>query len=368
MNCNYETEALTKIGEWFVFLSDYELNKARKKKVEIDKLIVIDTVPKQIRSYYDLVNFKHQLLTEEITFRTSLKQPQTLQNDVAELTDCTLTYLYFFMQAIVSINEENYRNAMKYLQQAEREVSIVNQFEQAEFHFRKGYVHYRLSENSDALVHLHRSYQFVKSSEAHLKLKANLCILKAGIYSESGDYEYATVSSDLAIIHAVNEPLTKAMAYRSKANNEYRFGQYEAAAALYERSLTTTNQCQLSVGIKSSFNLALCWLKLGDYEKGKALLEEVERCLQHYPEGLTEYVARSRIARELYISHEPNIDRVASAINLLREKRLTFEMKEVIKELSDYYKERGEKNLEEDGLQFRTSHDQKSLSLEVKGI
>ncbi|GAK02099.1 hypothetical protein JCM19037_305 [Geomicrobium sp. JCM 19037] len=337
MNNPFETEVLTQIGEWFINLSHYELKEARKTKSQVDQYMCLGTVSKKVRCYYDLVNFKHQILNEEISFRPDLQRSIEMKQDVLELTDKTLTYLYYFMQAIVASNTEDYFEALQSLRKAENYMKHVNAYERAEFFFRKAFVYYRLDQNISALHNVDRSYELIKVSGCHDKLKANLNILKSGIYSEAGDHASANAYAEQGILHANHEPLTKAMAIRSKANNEFRFKNFEKAAELYEWSLRTGDQRMRTVGVKTSFNLAYALLKLGKYEKGKQLLDEVEKSLIDQPEGLLEYVSRSLIARELYVSDKPSHQAIEKALKLLQRKNLRFELKEVTKELSDYY-------------------------------
>ncbi|MBM7633416.1 tetratricopeptide repeat protein [Geomicrobium sediminis] len=337
MTKTYENQLLQLIGQWFTQLSTYKLEDARKLKKEIDHLLSPIHLPKQIESYYDLVNLKHQLITNEISLHSNFYQSNLLDKDVIETTDRTLKYLHKFMQATIMMNNEDYINSIESLRVAEKSLDYVSKFEQAEFYFRTGYVYYRLDQNITALNYLNRSYYLVRNSKHHDRLKANLSIIKAGILSEAGYDKESIECSEKAVLLSIHEPLTKSMAIRSKANNEFRFGRYHKAAELYLVALKTGNQDQKNVGIKNRFKLAHSWLKMGALDQGKELLNQVENEINNNDQSLSEFAARGIICRELYLHDCPDTNKINIGLSMLKEKKLLYELKDVTKELSNFH-------------------------------
>ncbi|WP_152549316.1 hypothetical protein [Geomicrobium sp. JCM 19038] len=325
------------IGQWFTQLSTYKLEEARKLKKEIDDLLSPIHLPKQIESYYDLVNLKHQLITNEITLQSNFYRSDLLDKDVLETTDRTLKYLHKFMQATILMNNEDYIHSIESLRIAEKSLDYVSRFEQAEFYFRTGYVYYRLDQNITALNYLNRSYHLVRNSIHHDRLKANLSIIKAGILSEAGYDRESIECSEKAVLLSTHEPLTKSMAIRSKANNEFRFGRFNKAAELYLSALNTGNQNKSNVGIKSRFNLAHSWLKMGALDWGKEMLNQVEGEIQNKAQSLSEFTARGIICRELYLHDRPDPIKINMGLSILKEKKLLYELRDVTKELSNFH-------------------------------
>ncbi|GAK10426.1 hypothetical protein [Geomicrobium sp. JCM 19039] len=295
-----------------------------------------NTISKQVTSYYDLVNFKHQMLANQILHRLD-GQISAQVVDVEE-TDNTLNYLYNYMEGLLATNTERYIEALSYYREAEKYLVYVSTNEQAEFYFRQAHVYYRLDQNLTALSYANHSFEMIKNSQRHTKLKINALMLKSGVYSEAGNYDRSDKYSNQAIMLATQEPYAKSLAIRGKANNSYRHGRLDEAINLYSEALDTGGQKNTIIGVKTRYNLANTLLKIGAYDKGKELLERVEKELEDHSLGLREYVARCSVTRGLYLERTVDESLINRGFMILKEHHLFFEMNELAEDLSNYYK------------------------------
>lgn len=92
------------------------------------------------------------------------------------------------------------------------------------------------------------------------------------------------------------------------------------------------------VGSKTKYNLANILLRLDNSVHSRTLLDEAEKEVKRL--RLTDYIAKCKISRGLYIKHDPAL--VEEGIQELKAGEYYFDCSEVAEEIANYYDNKGD--------------------------
>lgn len=321
----------SKCVQWYSCIVSRDIEHAVELKVEIDKLIEGKDLDENTLTYYQLVNYRHDLLMEDIQKRLSIPE-----NEIKEekQSDILLRYMYYFFTGQDEFYKGNYKSAIRLYQLASKLIENVEcNLERAEFYHRMGVAYYRLNQYGIAMNYIEESKMvFLEDKEGQEKV-LNCDLIIACIHSEVSDYEKADTLFDTAISESSKFPVTKALLLRAKGLNFIRQDKLEEAERVMKQALEIKEHQESYVGYKTKADLANINLRLGREDRGIDLLEEAERYANENDKK--EFVAKNLITRNLYVDF--NEEKLEEALEILERNEHYFEVFEVAEEIAKYY-------------------------------
>ena len=322
----------TKCVEWYSCIITRDIQQSVKMKIEIDNLLDKVVHDESLTTYYELVNYRHSLLMEDVQKRLEVSKQDIEQSQ----SDIFLNYMFYFLKGQEEFHKGKYRTAIKLYNSASKIIEMVeSNIEQAEFYYKVGIAYYRLNQYAVAMSYIEQAKDIFSISKDTLEKTLNCDSVTACIYSETEDFEKADMLFTSAIEKASEFPNTYALLLRAHANNLLRQNRLKESEKFLTDALKVNEHKSSYVGLKSLSELANIKLRLSKTDEGISLLEEAEK------EALNaeneEYIERNRITRCLYVFYNESV--LENSIQTLIEKGYYFEVFEVAGEISKYFEE-----------------------------
>ncbi|GAK13944.1 hypothetical protein [Geomicrobium sp. JCM 19039] len=324
------------IGEWYNAIVRHDIAEAKQKKTYTEELRRHVIPDKKVQTYYQLVDFRHKILTEEILHRPLGQDKAIVDESIAD-TDNVLKYLYHHMEGRLQFYQEHYLLALRNYQQAERHLDHVSDLERAEFYYLLGEGFYRVNQYMHANAYFEQAKELFSVSSQHQDRVHTCNYLQAAIYSELKHYEKAEELFNFCLNNRELDEYTLSLVLRAYGLHKERHGELVAAKELLFESLYTGNQYETLIGTKTKTNLANLLLRTGD-SKGFELLEEAEQETNKYE--MVEFSSLNLITRGLY-DKEMQLSKVEQGINQLIEYELYFEATEAAEQIAEILEDNG---------------------------
>lgn len=328
-----------KIVEWYSCIVSREVEQAEEYKQEISQLVnQLERSDEKVLSYYSLVLFRHQLLTEDV--QQKRVEPTSLQAINVENTvyDGLLAFLYYFMSGQYEFYEGRYQSALRLYKIAEQKIDHVHdQSEKAEFYFRLGESYFRIDQYTFAVSYLEQAIDLFEEQQFYLERILNCKLLLAAIKTELSLFDEAEQEYQSALADATPYPTTHALLLRALGLNRVRQRKLHEAEMYFAEALMIGDHAKSIEGLKTKANLANVRLRQN------ANNEEAIRLLQEAKAGaaaiyLEECMVRCAITEALYIN-EGRDERLTSELQRLLEREFYTEYSELAEEIAEYYKQ-----------------------------
>ncbi|PAD17527.1 modification methylase CeqI [Shouchella clausii] len=328
-----------KIVEWYSCIVSREVEQAEEYKQEIGQLVnQLERSDEKVLSYYSLVLFRHQLLTEDV--QQKRVEPTSLQAINVENTvyDGLLAFLYYFMSGQYEFYEGRYQSALRLYKIAEQKIDHVHdQSEKAEFYFRLGESYFRIDQYTFAVSYLEQAIDLFKEQQFYLERILNCRLLLAAIKTELNLFDEAEKEYQSALADAAPYQTTHALLLRALGLNRVRQRKLYEAEMYFAEALMIGDHAKSIEGLKTKANLANVRLRQN------ANNEEAIRLLQEAKAGaaaiyLEECMVRCAITEALYIN-EGRDERLTSELQRLLEREFYTEYSELAEEIAEYYKQ-----------------------------
>ncbi|MCM2675790.1 response regulator aspartate phosphatase [Alkalicoccobacillus plakortidis] len=322
-----------KLVEWYSCIIAYDLEQAEESKKSVDSLLLKIQQDEKLNSHYNLINFRHRLLIDQIQMKKSPEVIEQLKEE-AEATDGRLKFLYYFLTGQYEFYQERYRSALRAYKIAEKLLDHVSSpFEKGDFLQKIGFCHYRFDHYEYALNYIARAIEIFETDSMYLERILNCKLTLAYIATELNQYDKAEVLFQEVLKQGESFPVTYAITLRGVGLNRVRQNKLVEAKTYFENSLSQDSQKNTVTETKNKFNLANVLYRLGDLEEGRKMLDQAEE--EAINLDLHEYMSRCLITRGLY--QDNNQDLVEQGLTQLKEEEMHFEYKEILEEISHYY-------------------------------
>lgn len=323
-----------KCVKWYDFIVSRDIERAIEMKLEIDRLMESSSKTDRINTYYRLVNYRHDLLMEDVQKRLSVPE---IEIEMTQ-TDVMLKYMYYFFTGQDEFYKGRFKTAIRFYNLASKLIDSVDKIvEKAEFYQRVGAAYYRLNQYAVSMNYIEQSKELFLELDDKREKVLNCDLIIGCIYSEVHNFQKADQVFKKAISQANDYPYTKGLLLRSHALSLVRQKYLEEAEKKFIEALNIKEHDSSYVGFKTKSDLANVKLRLGKREQGLRLLEDAENLVQENRN--IEFEARNIITRNLYVKlDEEEIDK---ALEKLREQEYYFEVYEMAQEISEYYERKG---------------------------
>ncbi len=270
--------------------------------------------------------------------------------------------MYYFISGQSEFYHGRYKSAIRSFKIAERLIEEVNDpAERAEFYQKLGISYYRIDQYTFAASYMEMALEFFEKNEAYIELEINSKLILAAIDTELERFDEAERIYNDLLESSKPFPAAHALVYRNMGLNRMTQDKLGEAEIYLEAALSIKEHRESILGVKTKFNLVNIQLKIDNYTSG---LDEIEKEVNYYQ--LTEYIAKCKINRGLYLNHDVSL--VEKGINELLQYELYFDCSEVAKEISSFYEREGKLSLalEYLNLAYRMQKKQSQLGVDQK--
>ncbi|WP_054707174.1 RapH N-terminal domain-containing protein [Bacillus sp. JCM 19041] len=217
-----------KIVEWHSCIITRDLEQAHTLKEEVDQKVNRMKADDKMLSYYQLISYRHDILTETIHEESSLPAIDDSQTS----TDDYLRFMYYYVSGQSEFFHGRYKSAIRLYVIAERLLENVNDAaEKAEFYERIGISYYYMDQYSTAASYVEQALTFFEKQESYIEREINCKSLLAAIETELERYESADLIYEELLVSSRPYPITHGHILRNMGLNRMSQGKFLEAAS-----------------------------------------------------------------------------------------------------------------------------------------
>ncbi|RQW18527.1 tetratricopeptide repeat protein [Bacillus sp. C1-1] len=330
-------EVGAKIVEWYSCIISYDREQAILSKHEVNQLMNRMVPDEKVKSYYELVNFRHQLFIEP---NASEKKQFAAIAIADKATDEYMQFMYYFMYGQNEFHNGRYKSAVRSYKIAERLLEQVpDQIEKAEFYYRSAISYYRVDQYIFAVSYFEQALEIFEKKPDHEEIVLNIHIFLGGISTELHKFEEAEDLLQHAFRRSKPYPVTRALLLRILGLNRVKQNRQDEAIQYFEEALLIKEHRDSVVGAKTEYNLINVKLRK---EPNKKENHDILNTISHKVQSLhmTEYVIRCKVSLGLYVLNDTEM--INEGLEALQQAELYFEASELAEEVVDVYSKLGE--------------------------
>ncbi|GAF24015.1 MULTISPECIES: hypothetical protein [Shouchella] len=323
----------SKIVEWHSCLIAKDMVRAQLTKEESKSLIMQMEPNEKIIAYYQLVSFKHDLLS---TYEKGELLESTLLTPIETERDDYLHFMYYFVSGQNEFLNERYKSAIQMYKIAERLIEKVNvPAEKADFYQELGMSYYRIDQYTFAASYMEQALEFFEHNNMYVVNEIRCKLVLAAIATELGKQTLAERIYNEIILISKPFPYYHSLVLHNVSQNRLTQRRVEEAIDLLEEALSIKEFSQSITGLKAKYNLLNARLRNKTYKGG---LDELEFSAK--AQKLMEIKAKCKVSRGLYLDND--FSEVLIGVEMLKANEKYFECSEIYDEISQYFESKGE--------------------------
>ncbi|MFS0785317.1 hypothetical protein ABC345_02915 [Shouchella sp. 1P09AA] len=183
-----------RIAQWYSCIITRDFEEAEKLKEEVDLKITNMTEDDKIVSYYQLVDFRYQMLLQVHEGKNLTEPPGT---NLENLGDSYLRFMFYFVTGVYEFWQGRYKSAIRSFKVAEMLIEKVNDpLEKAEFYHRLGLSYYRINQYTFSMSYLEQALEYFEKQKIYTENVIMIKSIIAAIYTEVEQYSKAELIYD----------------------------------------------------------------------------------------------------------------------------------------------------------------------------
>lgn len=333
-----------KINEWYKMIRQFSVPDAEILKAEVEQEIERMEEDQDLLIYYQLMCFRHQLMLDYI------KPSEQRSLSIADLVDKIensnhklsgmLQYYNAFFRGMYEFSIKEYVQAIQYYKIAERQLAlVVDDIEQAEFHFKVAEAYYIMKQTHVSMHHIIKALEIYDQYELYKIRKVQCLFVIAGNYDDFKQYEKSLIHLNKAysIAEEIVDKRLIAKALLNIGNNYEKKQDYAKAIQYYQESLEISEDGVDDV--KSVIYVNLCWAlyKTGENDEASKLVDKALELVSHKENPHEILLIRS--IRTTYESNDE--EEIQAMLQAFEEKQLFVFVEEFTKNLAVIHEKRG---------------------------
>ncbi|MCY8001081.1 DUF2225 domain-containing protein [Bacillus haynesii] len=326
------------LNQWYGMIKRHQITEAIALKEEIQSLIKHMSEDQNLLLYFNLLDFRYKLMTEEI--EESNKLYQSIKTIGAENTDNMIVYYSLFFSGVYEFYKKDYVEAINFYQLAEAKLrNIPDQIEHAEFHYKIAEAYYQIDQHLISISHAQKARSIFKEYPDY-KLRSVQCemTLGANLYDM---YRFSAAEEHYQ--KALNEAKS-AKYYRLVGILYHNLGLiYDKknisglAEEYFKKAIDITEHIESINGVRTLYMMASLLYR---NDRTKEARSWYEKGLEHANStGEDEYQAKLKLIHSLYDRH--NDAAVNESLQYLEQKNLWPDISELEEQIAEYYLKQG---------------------------
>lgn len=334
-------EVAKMLNQWYVMIKRHEISQAVSIKYDIENQLPNMEENQDLLLYFNLLDYRHKLLTEE--FAASNRLFEDIQHQKADMqsTDDMIEYYFFFFAGMYEFHKKDYTNAINYYKLAENKLrKIPDQIENAEFHYKMAVAYYQIKQNFFSLNHATAALKTFKTHDDYIqKAISSEMILGANKLDlfrfDEAEKHYKQALKDATQIE--NNTLI-GMAHHNLGLSCVSRDLLNMAETHFKEALRLQDHEESVYGIHSMFELTHVLYKSERFHEAREWYKKgFSRAKKA---GEREYLSKFRLIHALYDEHDSLT--VEHALEYLKTINLWTDIAELTLDIALFYKKNGD--------------------------
>ncbi|MEI4789844.1 tetratricopeptide repeat protein [Bacillus sp. FJAT-53060] len=333
-----------KINEWHKMIRQFSVPDAEILKAEVEQEIERMEEDQDLLIYYQLMCFRHQIMLDYI--KPSEQRSLSISDLVDKIENSNyqlsgmLQYYNAFFRGMYEFSRKEYVQAIQYYKIAEKQLAlVVDDIEQAEFHFKVAEAYYIMKQTHVSMHHIIKALDIYKQHEQYKVRQIQSLIVIAGNYDDFKRYEKSLehLNTAYSIAEELADKRFIAKLLLNIGNTYDRQQDYAKAIQYYHESLDVSEDGVID--LKPVIYVNLCWTlyKTGENAEAAKLLDKALKKISH-----SEYPHEILLLRSIKTIYESNEeDEIQAMLQIFEEKQLYVFVEEFSKNLAMIHEKRG---------------------------
>ncbi|WP_156060651.1 Rap family tetratricopeptide repeat protein [Bacillus altitudinis] len=332
-----------KINEWYKMIRQFSVPDAEILKAEVEWEIDRMEEDQDLLIYYQLMCFRHQLMLDYIkpSFDQSISAlVDKIENANHQLSGM-LQYYNAFFRGMHEFSQKEYVQAIQYYKIAERQLAlVVDEIEQAEFHFKVAEAYYIMKQTHVSMHHIIKALEIYDRYDLYKVRKIQSLFVIAENYDDFKRYEKSLphLHKALNLAEEVNDQRLIAKTYLNLGNTYDRQQDYIKAASFYKKGLDKMSENNEDIKPRLFFSLSWTLFKS----------DNTREALDYIAKGIKSATAENNLfyktllnsLKTIYV--DEGIENVRKMFKGLEEKKLYPYIEEFALSLANLYEKRND--------------------------
>ncbi|MFO6498498.1 MULTISPECIES: Rap family tetratricopeptide repeat protein [Bacillus] len=334
-------EVAKMLNQWYVMIKRHEISQAVSIKHEIEHLLPYMEENQDLLLYFNLLDYRHKLVTEEFAASNRLFEDIQYQKADMQSTDDMIEYYFFFFAGMYEFHKKDYTNAINYYKMAEDKLrKIPDQIENAEFHYKLAIAYYQIKQNFFSLNHAKTALKTFKMHDDYIqKAISNEMLIGANKLDlfrfDEAEQHYKQALKDAELI---KHHVLIGMAHHNLGLSYFNRDLLTLAEKHFIEALCLKEHEESVYGIHSMFELTHVLYKAGRFHEAREWFEKgFSRAKKA---GEREYLSKFKLIHALYDEQNPLI--VEKALEYLKTINLWTDIAELTLDAALFYKKNGD--------------------------
>ncbi|MDM5297572.1 tetratricopeptide repeat protein [Bacillus pumilus] len=334
-----------KINEWYKMIRQFSVPDAEILKAEVEQKIERMEEDQDLLIYYQLMCFRHQLMLDYI------KPSEQRSLSIADLVDKIensnhklsgmLQYYNAFFRGMYEFSKKEYIQAIQYYKIAERQLAlVVDDIEQAEFHFKVAEAYYIMKQTHVSMHHIMKALDIYRQHEQYKVRQIQCLIVIAGNYDDFKRYEKSLehLKTAYSIALKLKDQSLMGKVLLNIGNTYDRQQDYAKAIQYYYESLEVSEDGVKDLKLVIYVNLCWTLYKTGENAEAAKLVDKGLNCASHGENSHEMLLLKS--IKTIYESNDEN--EIQAMLHAFEEKQLFVFVEEFTKNLAVIHEKRGD--------------------------
>lgn len=276
-----------KINDWHEYINRFDVENAEKSKAEVEKMIEEMEEDQDLLLYYQLINFRHELMMDYLYPSDSSKKLETWEylrksEGAGQRLTKLLEYYDHFFRGMYEFKNGDYISAINHYKKAETKLSrVTDDIEKAEFYFKMAEVFYHMKQTHVSMYYVKQAYEKYKKYPTYKVNRIKCHFVIAGNFDDLNNHKKALVHLQIALEMAeeIGNELMQTFAYLNMGNSYNRLNS-PMAMPLYHQAVKLAKKTGAKEIIQAYYDLSLIHFQNGEKIEGrdffKRAMKEVE--------------------------------------------------------------------------------------------
>lgn len=334
-----------KINEWYKMIRQFSVPDAEILKAEVEQEIERMEEDQDLLIYYQLMCFRHQLMLDYI--KPSEKRSPSVSDLVVKIENSNhqlsgmLQYYNAFFRGMYEFSKKEYIQAIQYYKIAERQLAlVVDDIEQAEFHFKVAEAYYIMKQTHVSMHHIIKALDIYKQHEQYKVRQIQSLIVIAGNYDDFKRYDKSLehLNTAFSIAEELADNMLIAKILLNIANTYDRQQKYTEAILRYREVLDIITLRSIDIKPISLFSLSWSLYKSSQHDEAAPLVEDGLKCSLERNDSLCLMLFKA--LKAIYI--DANEKAIQEVLDYFEEKQLYVYVEAFAQSIGLSYEKKGD--------------------------
>ncbi|WP_319641081.1 Rap family tetratricopeptide repeat protein [Bacillus xiamenensis] len=334
-----------KINEWYKMIRQFSVPDAEILKAEVEQEIERMEEDQDLLIYYQLMCFRHQLMLDYI--KPSEKRSLSIADLVDKIENSNhqlsgmLQYYNAFFKGMYDFSRKEYVQAIQYYKIAEKQLAlVVDDIEQAEFHFKVAEAYYIMKQTHVSMHHIMKALDIYKQHEQYKVRQIQCLIVIAGNYDDFKRYEKSLehLNTAYSIAEELADNMLIAKILLNIGNTYDRQQEYAEAIKHYREVLDIIASQNTEIKPITLFSLSWSLYKSSQPAEAASLVEDGLMCSLEANDWLC--VMLFKALKAIYI--DSNEEVIQEVLDAFEEKKLYVYVEAFAQSIGLYYEKKGD--------------------------